>query len=281
MQITNRWTDETIYDAPDATTMREAVMLALKHGAVLRRADLSDAVLSDADLRGADLSDADLRGADLRRAVLSDADLRGADLRRAVLSDADLRDADLRDADLSGAVLSDADLRRADLSGAVLSDADLSGAVLRRAVLSDADLRRADLSGAVLSDAVLSDAVLRRAVLRRADLRGADLSDAKEDVISILNIVPNEVAGLRLALVEGRVNGQMYRGECACLVGTIANLRHCHHTSIPGLHPDPDRPAERLFLAIRQGDTPESNPIAQIVVGWIDEWLAAREAVPA
>jgi uncharacterized protein YjbI with pentapeptide repeats len=38
--------------------------------AVLRGADLRDAVLSDAVLRGADLRDADLSGADLRDANL-------------------------------------------------------------------------------------------------------------------------------------------------------------------------------------------------------------------
>ena len=52
------------------------------------RADLSWAVLCEADLRGADLSGANLRGADL-----SKADLSKADLSWAVLCEADLRGA--------------------------------------------------------------------------------------------------------------------------------------------------------------------------------------------
>lgn len=46
----------------------------------LRRADLSNANLSDADLRDANLSGADLRDANLSGANLSGADLSGADL---------------------------------------------------------------------------------------------------------------------------------------------------------------------------------------------------------
>ena len=68
-----------------------------------------------ADLSDADLSDADLSGADLRRADLSDADLRRANLSGADLGWADLSDADLSGADLGRADLSDADLGKADL----------------------------------------------------------------------------------------------------------------------------------------------------------------------
>ncbi len=139
-------------------TPEEIQTILIKHRAWLNneregsRADLSDAVLRGADLRDAVLSDAVLRGADLRDAVLSGAYLRGAVLRGADLSGADLRDAVLRGADLSDAVLSDAVLSGADLSDAVLSGAYLRGADLRDAVLSGAYLRGADLSGADLSD---------------------------------------------------------------------------------------------------------------------------------
>jgi uncharacterized protein YjbI with pentapeptide repeats len=88
------WSDALLYEC-EAESVRDAVVQAVRRGAVLRGADLRGA-----DLRGADLRRADLRGANLRDADLRDADLRGADLR-----DADLSGADLRGADLSGAVL--------------------------------------------------------------------------------------------------------------------------------------------------------------------------------
>jgi hypothetical protein len=238
MKILNRWTQIPLFDS-EHTTLRETIITALKSGADLRDADLRDADLSGADLRGADLSGAVLRGADLRGADLSGADLR----------DADLRDADLSGADLSGADLRDADLRDADLSDADLRDADLSGAVLR-----GADLRGADLRG--------------------ADLRDADLTPIRDDLWAVLSAVPHEVEGLRAALIAGRVEGSTYEGECACLVGTIANVRGVPYDELNMLKPDADRPAERWFLMINKGDTPETSQPAKIACEWIDTWLA-------
>lgn len=127
---------------------------------------------------------------------------------------------------------------------------------------------RADLTDADLTDANLTDAVLTG-----ADLTRADLTRAKRDFFLVLYTAPKEVAGLREALVEGRVNGSTYEGECACLVGTIANVRGVEYSTIAGLEPDANRPAERLFLAVKKGDTPENHPVVKIVVEWIDEWM--------
>lgn len=108
------------------------------HQVYLRGANLSSALLADADLHGADLIRADLREADLEGADLHKAKLRRANLHRAELRWADLRHADLSRADLEGADLKDADLHHANLRGAKLSntvfqDADLRGANLSRA----------------------------------------------------------------------------------------------------------------------------------------------------
>ena len=225
----------------------------IESGLAMRRAP-EKAVATGSDLCDADLRDADLRGADLR-----DADLRGADLRGADLSGADLSDADLR-----GAYLRGADLRGAYLRGADLCDADLRGAYLRGADLSGADLSGADLRGAYL--------------------RGADLSEQKNDFWSILLRAPREIAGLRLALVEGRVDGSTYEGTCSCLVGSIANIRGVDYQDVGnGISPNASRPAERWFVGIRKGDTPETNQISHITVEWLDEFavLLNSAQVPA
>ncbi|MGH2505836.1 MAG: pentapeptide repeat-containing protein [Ktedonobacteraceae bacterium] len=184
-----------------------------------------------------------LRSADLRSAYLQGADLRSAYLRSAYLRSADLRSADLRSADLQGA-----DLRSADLQGADLRSADLQGAYLQ-----GADLRSADL--------------------RSAYLQGAYLQPIKQDFFEVLLAVPNEIA-----LVEGRVNGRVYEGDCACLVGTIANLRKCEYTKIEGLAPQGSRPIERFFLGIETGDTPADNQFSKIAVDWIDEFSSKLDA---
>jgi hypothetical protein len=201
--------------------------------------------------------------------------LRGdSDGRRANLSGAYLSGAYLSGAYLSGANLSDAYL-----SGAYLSGADLSGADLSDAYLSGADLSDANLSGADLSDANLSHAYLSGADLSDANLSDANLSDAKDDFFKVLDATPTEVPALLETLRSGRVDGSTYEGECACLVGTIAKARGVNPRSIPNLVPDSNRPAERLFLAIRRGDTPENHPIAKIVEDWIGEWMAKHAEV--
>ena len=158
--------------------------------------------------------------------------------------------ADLRYADLYGANLRGADLRYANLGGADLRYADLRYANLRGANLGGADLYGADLGGADL---------------RGADLRGAIGVDAwyktvRDDIRAVLDAAPDEVGGLLQALWSGKVNGSTYSGSCACLVGTIANIRGCDYTDLIGLKPNSSRPAETWFLQIKTGDTPVTSP---------------------
>jgi alkylated DNA nucleotide flippase Atl1 len=82
-----------------------------------------------------------------------------------------------------------------------------------------------------------------------------------------------EVPGLLAALRAGRVDGSTYEGECACLVGTIANIRQVDHAT---LSPDSDRPCERWFMMIKRGDTPETSHAAKQVEAWILEWMACN-----
>ena len=150
--------------------------------------------------------------------------------------------------------------------GADLRDADLSGADLCGANLRGADLRDADLSGANLSG---------------ADLRGADFSDVRDDFWAVLDAAPHEVLGLAAAIKQGRISGTQYHGECACLIGTIANLQHVNHREIPGLKVNPLRASERWFWNIRKNDTPQTNPFSRLALEWIEAWTdnAKREAI--
>ena len=90
----------------------------------------------------------------------------------------------------------------------------------------------------------------------------------------MLSSAPAEVSALRAALAEGRVDGSTYTGDCCCLVGTLANARHCKYDAIPTLQPNAARPAERFFEAIRKGDTPETSQFSKLAVEWVDVWLA-------
>ncbi len=164
---------------------------------------------------------------------------------------------DLRDAYLGGANLRGANLRDANLGGAYLGDANLRGANLRDANLRGANLRDANLRGANLGD--------------------ADLDRIKQDYLAVLTVAKNEVVGLYKALIEGRIDGSVYTGECACLVGTIAKIRGESHVHLGiDLAPRSSRPAERWFLAIRKGDTPDNNQAAAIVKTWTEEFAVSE-----
>ncbi|MEV0368173.1 pentapeptide repeat-containing protein [Nocardia fusca] len=137
--------------------------------AVLSRADLANADLTEADfsfaqLTGANLAEANLTGASLwyaqfLSANLAEANLTGAHFLAAKLAGAILAGANLAGADLFAADLSEAKLTEADLTGADLEDANLAGAWLHRVNLTGADLTNADLTGAILTGANLTGVV--------------------------------------------------------------------------------------------------------------------------
>ena len=149
------------------------------------------------------------------------------------------------------------------LPGADLRGANLSGADLRGADLSEANLRGADLRGANLSVAYL-----RGANLRGADLRGADWEALRQEMREFKQFFAPEIPGLIQALKDGRVNGSVYEGKCACLVGTCANLRGAKYDTLPH---DSDSYLERLALAIETGDTPENSQIVSLIVSMLEE----------
>jgi uncharacterized protein YjbI with pentapeptide repeats len=163
-------------------------------------------------------------------------------------------------------------LRSADLSSANLSYADLISANLSYADLISADLRYANLRYANLSYANLSSANLRY-----ADLSSANLRTFKADLWMVLTQNRNEVAGLVSALREGRVDGSVYEGECACLKGTLANVRG---VNVSEFDQDVSQPAEQWFLMIKKGDKPTDETgggfAAKMALGWALEWCAAN-----
>lgn len=127
-------------------------------------------------------------------------------------------------------------------------------------------------------------AVKSKVSLDRASLNGASLDSIRDDLWAVLSASPKEVAGLRNSIVKGKIDGSTYEGECACLVGTLANERRCNYESIPGLKPNSSRPAEVWFFNIRTGDTPTTNKFSGMALQWIDEWLSNMQqafSVPA
>ncbi len=158
------------------------------NGAVLRRARLEEANLSQSHLQKAEFSEAwmpgvDLSGAHMQGVYLVDTymqktNLFRSDLRGSVLLGPHLEEANLRDSYLQGVVFSRPYLQSANLIGAHLQGASLHGARLQDAILADAHLQGALLPRVLLQGASLNKAHLQGAYLFDAELQGASLLGA-------------------------------------------------------------------------------------------------------
>lgn len=158
---------------------------------------------------------------------------------------------------------------------------------LEVAVKAGASLDCASLDCASLDDARLDGARLNGARLVRASFDGAifvhatgiDWTPVRDDFWAVLSSVPAEVEGLRQALINGKVDGSSYQGECVCLVGTLANLRGANYQNLGLLRLTLLRPAEVFFRRINKGDTPDTNEFSKMALDWLDEWLSNMRAV--
>ena len=91
----------------------------------------------------------------------------------------------------------------------------------------------------------------------------------KADFWLTLLTYKKECAGLKEALRAGKINGSQYEGECACLKGTIANIRKCDIVAIQHNSSDP---AELWFLMIRPGMTPDNSEVVKLTMEWLEEF---------
>ncbi len=149
---------------------------------------------------------------------------------------------------------------------------------LEKAVEAKANLRGSNLRDSNLRGSDLSGSNLRGSNLRDSDLRDSDLTPIRDDIWAVLSAAPAEVSALIDALKNGRVDGSTYVGECACLVGTIAVARQKTIGNLGALKPNSSRPAERFFLGISNGDTPETNQFSKLALEWSQEWLLAMQS---
>ena len=206
---------------------------------------------------------------------------------RANFSSANLYQANLIYQDLARVDFFGANLIGAELFGAKLAHANFGRALLARADFTDADLTNADFANANLTRANLARAILTCAYLSRADLTGVDLRAAnltgiKDDFLAAILYLPAEVPFLRQALLDGKIDGSSYRGECACLAGTMAHacgMAFDEFKQKVMMPIDPDSPREVWFRLIREGDTPESSQAASITLEWIDEAMTGANAM--
>jgi hypothetical protein len=111
-----------------------------------------------------------------------------------------------------------------------------------------------------------------QANLRSADLRSADLSVIKNDMFVVLLNGINEIKHLKQSLIDGKIDGSVYDGECACLNGTLCQTAYNGEKDRLISIRDSARPIERFFLGISKGNTPENSQFSALALKWINEF---------
>jgi hypothetical protein len=94
----------------------------------------------------------------------------------------------------------------------------------------------------------------------------------KHDFWAVLLKSKNEISQLKQALIEGRIDGSKYEGECSCLKGTIATIKNCNYKELPNMKADSSEPSELWFMQLSPGMTPENSEISKLTVKWIEEF---------
>jgi hypothetical protein len=97
---------------------------------------------------------------------------------------------------------------------------------------------------------------------------------AKSDIFDVLrSAYKPEIRYLLEAIELGKIDGSVYQGECACLVGSLEKARDGRYVCTR----NSSRPAEKFFMNIHPGDTPEKNAYSKKAQIWIMEYLKESE----
>lgn len=123
-------------------------------------------------------------------------------------------------------------------------------------------------------------------VLAELEAYNITYADVVRGLEGVFDRFPAEVPGVVDALHAGEIDGHLYTGTCACLIGTIAKVRGLSHIYNKGeaavvgafldYMPDYTRPEERWIYFINPYDTPANDQIAAKTLEIINEWQAKR-----
>jgi hypothetical protein len=111
-----------------------------------------------------------------------------------------------------------------------------------------------------------------------------DLAAVKQDLHKVLEMAPWETESVRLAVIEGKINGMRYTGTCCCIKGIIAQNLGVLVSEMPkfyGIMPDAHSPMEEFLYSIMPGDTPETSAYSKFILDCLEEFIAEQEALSA
>ena len=128
--------------------------------------------------------------------------------------------------------------------------------------------------GSVRIDGTVTGSVLIYGTAKVGSVRidGEPIAGAFADMSSKFTRLAAELPDLIAAIKGGKINGAVYEGECCCLVGTAEKSAKRLGVACPVAR-DSNSPAERWFLAIPPGHTPENNGFAREALRIAEEVL--------
>ena len=241
IEIKNRWTKEIIFSI-EADSMKNALEIGVKQ---------------KINFRNCDFRNCDLRGCSFF----------GANFRGSTFSGCDLSKVNFRICSFNGSTFSGCNFSESSFYKTAFCGSDFSGCNFNGSIFCKCNFRGCDLY------CDWTCGIFINCNFRKIRLFESDLSSVKSDFWDVLKLVPEEIKGLKKAIIHGKVNGSVHDGEYACLFGIISYLRKFKYNEINIEKHNIKRPIERFFSAIKKNDTPWNSQFSKLAVEWIDEFL--------
>ncbi len=251
-----------------------------------RDLSLAEANLEDLDCRGANFSRVQLNWESVpyeQRVPLAHDEV-GFQIIAALFENLDLREANFSESALGSATFYQCKLNcavfdRADLSGVQFIDCDLSEAQFADAA------GHATFENCRLSKTNFTDMDAQGASFPGSDLSEADFFEIKASLYAVLSQAEDAIPRIIEVVKNGTFNGNnyyfgpdSYGPSGMCLLGYIAQHRGVNFWEFEGIPATGCSPIERWLMAIFVDDTPETNPVSQQLLNWIDLYLLERSA---
>ena len=223
------------------------------------------------DLSGMDLSGVDFTDSSFTRSSFTDSSFTRSSFTDSSFTRSSFTDSSFTRSSFTDSSFTDSSFTRSSFTRSSFTDSSFTRSSFTRSSFTDSSFTRSSFTDSSFTRSRFDNDTIKN--IREAGQLKM-FNDYRNDLWAILLYAQNEIPALIVALNSGNVDGSTYSGSCACLVGTIANARHCDYESLITIKPDSNRPAEQWFMQINSGDTPDKSEVAKLTIEWVEEFAA-------
>ncbi len=176
------------------------------------------------------------------------------------------------------------EVRAAGYSASEVLSAGYSTSALRAAGYSASEVLSAGYSAPEVRAAGYSASALRSAGYSASALRDTELSSERDIKNKCKKMGREESQFVCDTLYRGLMDGRQYGSieSCGCFLGSAAKKARLSVDDFCkklGIKKNADSPAEKWFMGVSVGDTPENNYAAKKGVEWIEEAIKEMDEV--